>query len=251
MNIKVKINNTWLPANEEQINQYNNIIRIGDEYHGGIYLINDPTINEQLTEQTTEQIPIADWDNVKVFLLDQTPVNWYSARNYQTWAYFDFIYSNEHTRHYKSKETVNHENHIEIPIDNIYPNIIFSLSRNENGTIFYEKNDIERTRVRISNNENARQGYYGYYQRMTVNIFPTYVTNNNVTNNNILELPSNIPIIKTLDDELMCIVCCDIQQNIKFIPCNHTSMCSECYKNYNKKKECIICRGKINNICII
>ena len=32
-------------------------------------------------------------------------------------------------------------------------------------TIFYQKNDGSRTKVRISDNNHARRGYFGFYQR--------------------------------------------------------------------------------------
>jgi len=46
------------------------IRRIGDKYHGGIFMI----------RENGSIIPIADWNDVKVFLLDQPNVNWYDAR---------------------------------------------------------------------------------------------------------------------------------------------------------------------------
>ena len=36
--------------------------------------------------------PIMDCADVKVFLQDADPLNWYPARNYQVWAFRDFIY---------------------------------------------------------------------------------------------------------------------------------------------------------------
>ena len=49
------------------------IKRIGDKFHGGIHTIEDGVA-----------LPIADWNDVKVFLLDVPEVEWYGARNYQT-----------------------------------------------------------------------------------------------------------------------------------------------------------------------
>ena len=67
------------------------IRRIGDRYRGGIFIIRE---NGSIS-------PIADWNDVKVFLLDRPNVNWYDARNYQTWAYFDYIYSGAAIRKYQ------------------------------------------------------------------------------------------------------------------------------------------------------
>ena len=52
-----------------------------DNSYGGIYL----------TREDGSKSPLADWNNVKVFLLDQQSVGWYGARSYQIWAYFDFL----------------------------------------------------------------------------------------------------------------------------------------------------------------
>jgi hypothetical protein len=91
-NVKVKINTgEWVSAHNYQLSAFkgfknadhnipiemkydydNNgikftVSRIGDQYHGGIYITRDDgTI-----------MPIANWNDVKVFLLDQPIVNWY------------------------------------------------------------------------------------------------------------------------------------------------------------------------------
>ena len=57
----------------------------------------------------------------------------------------------------------------------------------------------------------------------------------------------DIHAIHTDNEEIQCCICYDIKQNIKFIPCNHTHTCSECYKSLSKK-ECPICKKYIFNI---
>ena len=59
---------------------------------------------------------------------------------------------------------------VEIDIDGLPPNIIFSISRNDNNSVYYERNDGSRGRVRICDNNSARIGYRGYYARMTDDI---------------------------------------------------------------------------------
>ena len=59
---------------------------------------------------------------------------------------------------------------VEIDIDGLPPNIIFSISRNDNNSVYYERNDGNRARVRICDNNSARIGYRGYYARMTSDI---------------------------------------------------------------------------------
>jgi hypothetical protein len=62
------------------------------------------------------------------------------------------------------------------------PNIIFSVSRNENNSVYYEKNEsiyyknnensqnneTYPIRVRICDSEYARTGYLGFYTRITM-----------------------------------------------------------------------------------
>lgn len=168
-NIKVKtVEGIWVDAKEHQkvafrtfknaknpcdgevdyISDNITIKRIGDKYHGGIHIIEDGV-----------SLPIADWNDVKVFLLDK--VGWYNAIVHQTWAYFDFIYSGDAYRKYKSKTggsscLLQNKNYIPVQVDYLPPNLVFSLGRDENGTIYYEMNDEYKTRLRISDNEKAR-----------------------------------------------------------------------------------------------
>ena len=199
------------------------IRRMGDRYHGGIYMIKE---NGSIS-------PIADWNDVKVFLLDLPNVNWYDARNYQTWAYFDFIYSAEPIRRYQKGYPSNPIGYTEIPLNEfdvlpIIPPIDFEIARNDNGTIFYKKNNTGRTRVRISDNQQARNGYLGFYRRMTDMAdfvvqpgqpaqYDQPVQHHQPVQpnpNGYLPLPPNIVIRPTLDDNKMCITCNDIEQNI-------------------------------------
>jgi hypothetical protein len=59
---------------------------------------------------------------------------------------------------------------VEIDIDGLPPNIIFSISRNDNNSVYYERNDGSGARVRICDNHTARIGYRGYYARMTSDV---------------------------------------------------------------------------------
>jgi len=121
-------------------------------------------------------IPIIDMADVKVFLTDVPNANWFKARDYQAWAYRDFIFDETEPRvkYYASRnsshlffQTSNYRDVVTIDIDGLPPNIIFKLSRNENGSVYYEKNDGRASRVRICDNDNARSGYLGFYRRIT------------------------------------------------------------------------------------
>jgi hypothetical protein len=263
-NIKIFLGKEWFIARDYQIEAYtlfeqnntpynNNtpyeynkdgikftIKRCGDKFHGPTYMI----------KEDGTRIPIFDFKDVKVFLLDMNQVNWYSAHDYQIFAYINFLYSELESCGFKSLGTEGLDNYTEIPIDSLQAGIIFRMSRNDNGTIFYEKNDTNRTRVRISDNEEARRGYLAYYHRMTAPIHMTVVPINNSSSasNVLLDIPSNVVVTKTLDDELMCSICNDNKQNIKFVPCGHTYTCSECYQQLVKKYECPVCKQIITQL---
>ncbi len=108
-----------------------------------------------------------DFEDVRVFLVDANPTDWYAGRNYQIWAYYDFMYDNKPRKVYASKYSADT---VEIDIDGLPPNIIFSISRNDNNSVYYERNDGSGARVRICDNHTARIGYRRYYARMTSDI---------------------------------------------------------------------------------
>ena len=121
-------------------------------------------------------VPIIDMSDIKIFLTDVPDANWFKARNYQAWAYRDFMYDETAPRvkYYATRysshlffQTSNYGDVVTIELDGLAPNIIFKLSRNENGSVYYEKNDRNATRIRICDNETARSGYLGFYRRMT------------------------------------------------------------------------------------
>ena len=120
--------------------------------------------------------PAIDMADVKVFLTDVVNANWFKARNYQAWAYRDFLFdvTGPQVKYYASRhsshlffQTSNYRDVVTIELDGLAPNIIFKLSRNENGSVYYEKNDRNASRVRICDCETARSGYLGFYRRMT------------------------------------------------------------------------------------
>lgn len=132
-----------------------------------------PTHVSQLNGQN---IPIIDMADVKVFLTDVQDANWFKARSYQAWAYRDFMYDENQpqVKYYASRysshlffQTSNYNNVVTIELDGLPPNIVFKLSRNENGSVYYEKNDHNATRTRICDSETARSGYLGFYRRIT------------------------------------------------------------------------------------
>lgn len=212
---------------------------------------------------------IMDCADVKVFLQDAEPVNWYSARNYQVWAFRDFIYdparpvrkfyASKYSSHLFFQRGSTNRNVTDIDLDGLPPNIIFSISRNENGSVYYERNDAHGTRVRICDHEGARAGFRGFYMRITmdpgvivtppqtqqpiqlIQPLPSYTVSSAVP----LQLPPLIRAVKTNVDEDQCILCYENAKNLTFSPCAHNIACSECYVKLMKPRECPVCKQAI------
>lgn len=217
--------------------------------------------------------PIMDCADVKVFLQDAEPVDWYPARNYQVWAFRDFMYdpARPERKFYASKYSSHlffqrgsfqrgstNRNVTDIDLDGLPPNIIFSISRNENGSVYYERNDAHGTRVRICDHEGARAGFRGFYARITMDSgtivtppqqhplpliqpIPSYTASSAVP----LQLPPLISVVKTTVEEDQCILCYENAKNLTFGPCAHNIACSECYVKLMKPRECPVCKQAI------
>ena len=257
MDIKIFHNGTWRIANPDQHNAFQNY------KNRSIYIQETAITTDNLTVYRTNNdpylpayitdgnlpLPIADFSDVKVFLQDLQQVDWYDARNYQIWAFYDFVYDNKVKKTYASKYSSylayppNTRDVTTIDIDELPPNIIFSISRNDNNSVYYERNDSGSTRVRICDNNMARIGFRGFYTRITMDvgmiIIPPAIISNNVT------LPTDLNLIKTSIEEEQCIMCYDNKKNLLFTPCNHHITCSECYVKFQKKEECPVCKQKI------
>lgn len=229
---------------------------------------------------------IMDCADVKVFLQDAEPVNWYPARNYQMWAFRDFIYdvarperkfyASKYSSHLFFQRGSSNRNVTDIDLDGLPPNIIFSISRNENGSVYYERNDAHGTRVRICDHEGARAGFRGFYTRITMDPgiivtpppavapapdgpssllamllavaaeppAPSYTASSAVP----LQLPPSISAQKTSVEEDQCIMCYENAKNLKFSPCAHDVICSECYVKLMKPRECPVCKQAISSL---
>jgi hypothetical protein len=170
--IKVYKDNVWNDIYDIDIINNFTIFRHSyeTEMHFNNYILVKDGNYKTFIIQDEIKLPIADWFDVKVFLCDIMNPQWVNGRDYQTWAFYDFIYSNKIEESYASKNSYVFD-HVEIPYNNIYPNIIFKILYNENGSISYEKNDEHKTRIRINNNPNERSYYQGFYNRITSDIF--------------------------------------------------------------------------------
>lgn len=263
MQIKIKQNNSWIPANPDYCQAYQNY-KNQPIYHQEepvitgsliVYRINNdvylPTYIRDIRDnhEGNAFYPIADFEDVRVFLLDFNPVDWYAARNYQIWAYYDFMYdpTNQTRKTYASKySSYLAYPVVEIEIDGLPPNIVFSISRNENNSAYYERNDPRGTRVRICDNHMARIGYRGFYTRMTMDwgdLGPPITPSSSLVGAGAGSGSGLPPPEQTDIEEEQCILCYTNKKNITLSPCNHNIMCSACYVKLAKKNECPVCRG--------
>ena len=223
-------------------------------------------------EDAGKAIPIMDLNDVSVFIVDNPAMaraNWLPARSYQIWAYRDFIYDRHRSIKksymsrgtspyaYDSNDRILANQIVTIHVDNIAPNIVFNISRNDNNSVYFERNDEFRTRTRICDNEYARAGYLGFYTRLTMD--PGIIVTPPPLAQQIGEgggagggwsllSTSHLPAPEEIDDEQhQCILCFKYRINAKFSPCEHQVCCSVCYSKM-AKNECPVCRADITRV---
>jgi hypothetical protein len=111
-------------------------------------------------DETENRCPLADFNNVKVFL----DGSWYNARPYQRWAYFDYIYfhQNASIRYYNWLGRQNPPNTVLLPddelvdVDNFHTAIDFTISRHQSGAVYIQNKKGEI--LDISDNDTYRKG---------------------------------------------------------------------------------------------
>ena len=213
-------------------------------------------------------IPIMDLADISVFITDSAVLgptaraNWFPSRSYQAWAYRDFVYDRHHsikksyvsrntpTAAYISDDRILANQIVTLPDLNIDTHIIFNISRNENGSVYLERNGPAGSRTRICDNEYARAGYLGFYTRITMDpgmfVMPPPQPQSQSTPLSTAHLPAPE---ETNDDDLehQCIMCVRYRINARFSPCEHKVCCSECYSQF-AKNECPVCRAVITRV---
>lgn len=221
-------------------------------------------------ERDGRAIPIIDLADISVFITDSAVVgptaraNWFPSREYQAWAYRDFVYDRHHsikksyvsrntpTAAYISDDRILANQIVSLPDLNLDTHIIFNISRNENGSVYLERNGPAGSRTRICDNEYARAGYLGFYTRITMDpgMFvmppPQPQSSGSATPLSTAHLPAPE---ETNDDDLehQCIMCVRYRINARFSPCEHKVCCSECYSQF-AKNECPVCRAVITRV---
>lgn len=217
--------------------------------------------------------PILDIDDISVFIVDNPAMgraNWVQARAYQIWAYRDFMYdphrsikksymSRDTSRHtYESNDNILANQIVTIDVANIAPNIVFNISRNDNNSVYFERNDAAGSRVRICDNEFARSGYLGFYTRITMDpgMIVTPPSYQGGLASAAPALPTqqlsiaHLPHPEEIDGDGhadQCILCVKYRVNARFSPCEHQVCCGLCYSKMTKN-ECPVCRTEITRV---
>ncbi len=233
---------------------------------------NNITISRDIHESMEDAgkaIPIIDCNDIYVFIVDNPSMpraNWLPARSYQIWAYCDFMYDrhrsikksymsrNTSSYSYQSNDRILANQMVTINVANIAPNIVFNISRNENNSVYFERNDEFRTRVRICDNEYARAGYLGFYTRLTMDpgmvVMPPPVGVGAGAGAGASPLLSTAHLSdpeETDDEEHQCILCFRFRVNARFSPCEHQVCCAACYSKM-AKNVCPVCRADITRV---
>lgn len=224
----------------------------------------------EVMENNQVAFPIIDTNDIYVFLTDHPPnePNWLPARSYQIWAYRDYMYDRHRSikKSYMTRDThpFIYENDVHmlsnqmvtIDVANVSPNIVFNIARNANNSVYFERNNTARTRVRICDNQFARIGYLGYYTRITMDagIIVNYPPE-------LPPIPSASPKLLSIahlpdpeevgdgdgDGDDQCILCVKYRVNARFSPCEHQVCCGLCYSKMSKN-ECPVCRAEITRV---
>lgn len=223
--------------------------------------ININIISQELHDRLDTAIPIIDMNDIYAFIVDNPSMsraNWMPCREYQAWAYRDFIYDTHRNtkKSYMSpyssylafSNTILANQIVTIDLPDLNPNIIFNVSRNENNSVYFERNDSSGTRVRMCDNEYARAGYLGFYTRITMDpgiiVIPPPIS---AAASGLLSTSHLPPPEETDDESLQCILCNSHQVNVKFSPCEHKISCSACYSKL-VKNACPVCRSTISRL---
>ena len=257
----------YRPDNDPYLPTY--IVRVEDipsNYH----IMISREIHESMVD-AENVIPIIDLNDIMVFIVDNPSMSvasWRPARSYQIWAYRDFMYDHHRPikKSYMSRDTIQ-ESYISndrilanqivtIDVANVSPNIVFNIARNENSSVYFERDDEQWSRVRMCDNEYARAGYLGFYTRITMDpgmeIVPPHLAGGGAASAASPALLSiaHLPDPEEIDgdgDGDQCILCVKYRVNARFSPCEHQVCCGLCYSKMSKN-ECPVCRAEITRV---
>jgi hypothetical protein len=259
----------YRPENDPYLPTY--IVKLSDieSICSGVVVHITREIHDRL-ESTGRSVPIMDLNDVSVFIVDNRSVrsaNWLAAREYQVWAYRDFMYDHHRSIKksymsrgsnpiaYNSNDRILANQIVTIDVPDILPNIVFNISRNDNNSVYFERNDEVGSRVRICDNQYARSGYLGFYMRITMDpgfvVMPPHPLGAGAGDADATHTLHSITHLhapeETDDEERQCILCFKFRINARFSPCEHKVCCSSCYSKM-AKNECPVCRAEITQV---
>ena len=154
--------------------------------------------------------------------------------------------------HYRYDEHILTNQIVTIDVANVSPNIVFNIARNENNSVYFERNDEQRSRMRICDNEYARAGYLGFYTRITMDVGmevtpPVAAAAAGAASSALLSIAHLPDPEEVCDDGDQCILCVKYRVNARFSPCEHQVCCGLCYSKMTKN-ECPVCRAEITRV---
>ena len=256
-------NDPYLPTYIARVNEIHPGAA-GDGPNSGNARATRMTVSREVHGRLASSTPIIDMNDVMAFVVDSpamSSANWVTCRAYQAWAFRDFIYDPHqsikksymslHTSYLSFTHSILANESVTIDLPDLSPNIVFNVSRNENNSVFFERNDARGSRIRMCDNDYARAGYLGYYTRLTMDVGIVVVPPMNAFTQqqqqpaaSLLSTDHLPPPEETGDEGEQCILCNHNKINVKFSPCNHATCCYVCYSKL-LKNECPICRGAI------
>lgn len=199
---------------------------------------------------------IADFNSIKIFLIDHPSgiPNWYRARDYQIWAFLDFIYDNKKSKTYKTLNIPNHqESDVALTLTIYKENgtvdnskYEFTIFRSDNGKIYFQS--IDGRKLRMSDNSNE----FEYYQKHIEQDYPAIAFTSGTLEEQEFssETIKAISAFETSDESKpnVCIVCLKNLWNVIVLSCGHIQICSECLTIESQKhNKCPYCRTDITS----
>ena len=272
---KPYVSENWVvyrPDNDPYLPTY--IVRRSDisaAHFSGVNLQHITSEVHDIMENNQFAIPIIDLNDIYVFLTDHPPnePNWLPARLHQIWAYRDYVYDRNRAVKksymtpgtqpfvYENGDHILVNQMVTIDVPNLLPNIVFNISRNDNNSVYFERNNEFRTRVRICDSQFARIGYLGFYRRITMDpgmiVIPPELPPIPSASPNLLSVAHLSPLEEIDGDNgdgdngEQCILCVCYRVNARFSPCEHQVCCSDCYSKLSKN-ECPVCRAEITRV---
>jgi hypothetical protein len=199
---------------------------------------------------------IADFNSVKIFLIDHPSgiPNWYRARDYQIWAFLDFIYDNKKSKTYKTLNIPNHqESDVALTLTIYKENgtvdnskYEFTIFRSDNGNIYFQP--VDGRKLRISDNSNE----FDCYQKHIEQDYPAIAFTSGTLEEQEFsyETIKSVSTFETVDESKLnvCIVCLKNLWNVIVLSCGHIQICSECLSIESQKhNKCPYCRTDITS----